>query len=76
MTDPFDIGERLDTHIRVAQTSDGEISKGEPYYRYRLSQLSDEQRAEIVAHCEANGCRATFVPGELSGMTLVLRKKC
>jgi hypothetical protein len=76
MKDPFDILERLDNHIRVAIDNGGaDVTKNEAYYRYRLSQLSDDQRAELMDHCESGGCWAMFGDGATGGKTLTLRKK-
>ena len=77
MNDPFDILDRLDNHIRVAIDNGGaDVTKNEAYYRYRLRQLNEDQRVELMAHCESGGCLAAFGVGATGGLTLTLRKKC
>ena len=77
MTDVYEILERLEDHIRVAIGNGGsDVTKNEAYYRYRLRQLNEDQRAELMAHCESGGCLAEFGMGATGGLTLTLRKKC
>lgn len=70
-----DIMDRLTAHLRTALAADGgSVTKQGSFYRDLLGGLSEDERRQLIAHCETHGCTATFGEAPMGGTTLTIRR--